>query len=120
MKMKAWEWAVWIALCIAPLAAAAAALGSLPDTIALHAGVHGVIDRYGSKYETLSIAAILGLPNLALMLVSWKAPALFAKGLVHGIDDPHNLRVLFLVLGMIETVIYAGVVLSFGRGVLAG
>ena len=37
MKMKAWEWAVWIALCIAPLAAAAAALGSLPDTIALHA-----------------------------------------------------------------------------------
>ena len=73
MKMKAWEWAVWIALCIAPLAAAAAALGSLPDTIALHAGVHGVIDRYGSKYETLHIAAILGLPNLALMLVSWKA-----------------------------------------------
>ena len=120
MKMRAWEWAVWIALCIAPLAAAAAALGSLPDTIALHAGVHGVIDRYGSKYETLSIAAILGLPNLALMLVSWKAPALFAKGTIHGVDSPRSARILFLVIGSIETIIAIGVVLSFGRGALAG
>ena len=86
MKMKAWEWAVWIALCIAPLAAAAAALGSLPDTIALHAGVHGVIDRYGSKY----------------------------------VDSPRNARILFLVIGSIETIIAIGVVLSFGRGALAG
>ena len=118
--MKAWEWAVWLALCIAPLAVAAASLGSLPDTVAMHVGPDGTIDRYGSKYELLRIAFLLALPNLLLMLASWKAEALFAKGLVHGIDDPHNLRVLFLVLGMIETVIYAGIVLSFVRGVLAG
>ena len=118
--MKAWEWAVWLALCITPLAVAAASLGSLPDTVAMHVGPDGTIDRYGSKYELLRIACLLALPNLLLMLASWKAEALFAKGLVHGIDDPHNLRVLFLVRGMIETVIYAGVVLSFGRGVLAG
>ena len=114
--MKAWQWAVWLALCIAPLAVAAASLG----TVAMHIGPDGTIDRYGSKYELLRIACLLALPSLLLMLASWKAEALFAKGLVHGIDDPHNLRVLFLVLGMIETVIYAGIVLSFGRGVLAG
>lgn len=79
-----------------------------------------MIDRYGSKYETLSIAAILGLPNLALMLVSWKAPALFAKGTIHGVDSPRNARILFLVIGSIETIIAIGVVLSFGRGALAG
>ena len=118
--MKAWEWAVWLALCIIPLAVAAASLGSLPDTVAMLVGPDGTIDRYGSKYELLRIACLLALPNLLLMLASWKAEALFAKGLVHGIDDPHNLRVLFLALGMIETVIYAGIVLSFGRGVLAG
>jgi len=54
------------------------------------------------------------------MLASWKAEALFAKGLVHGIDSPRNLRTLFLVLGMVDTVIYLGIMLSFGRGVLAG
>ena len=97
--MKAWEWAVWLALCIAPLAVAAASLGSLPDTVAMHVGPDGTIGRYGSKYELLRIACLLALPNLLLMLASWKAEALFAKGLVHGINDPHNLRVLFLVLG---------------------
>ena len=118
--MKAWEWAIWLALCIAPLAAAAAALWSLPDTIALHAGANGVIDRYGSKYETLRIAGFMALPNLILALVSWKADALFAKGFIHGVDGPRSARTLFLVLGMIETVILVGVMLSFGRGVLAG
>lgn len=118
--MKAWEWAVWLALCIAPFAVAAAALGSLPDTIAMHVGIDGTIDRYGSKYNLLPIAGLLALPNLALALVSWKAEALFARGLVHGIDSPRNLRTLFLVLGMIETVIYVGIVLSFGRGGLSG
>ena len=112
--MKAWEWAVWIALCLVPLAVAAASLGSLPDTVAMH------VDRYGSKYELLPIACLLALPNLLLMLASWKAEALFAKGLVHGIDSPRNLRTLFLVLGMVDTVIYLGIMLSFGRGVLAG
>ena len=118
--MKAWEWAVWIALCLVPLAVAAASLGSLPDTVAMHVGPDGTIDRYGSKYELLPIACLLALPNLLLMLASWKAEALFAKGLVHGIDSPRNLRTLFLVLGMVDTVIYLGIMLSFGRGVLAG
>ena len=56
--MKAWEWAVWLALCIAPLAVAAASLGSLPDTVAMHVGPDGTIDRYGSKYELLRIACL--------------------------------------------------------------
>lgn len=118
--MKAWQWTVWIALCIVPLAVAAASLGSLPDTVAPHVGPGGVIDRYGSKYEILRMAALLALPSLALMLASWKAEALFARGLVHGIDGPRNLRTLFLVLGTIDTVILSGIMLSFGRGVLAG
>ena len=54
------------------------------------------------------------------MLVSWKAPALFAKGTIHGVDSPRNARILFLVIGSIETIIAIGVVLSFGRGALAG
>ena len=41
--MKAWEWAVWIALCLVPLAVAAASLGSLPDTVAMHVGPDGTI-----------------------------------------------------------------------------
>ena len=40
--MKAWEWAVWLALCITPLAVAAASLGSLPDTVAMHVGPDAV------------------------------------------------------------------------------
>ena len=71
--MKAWEWAVWIALCLVPLAVAAASLRSLPDTVAMHVGPDGTIDRYGSKYELLPIACLLALPNLLLMLASWKA-----------------------------------------------
>lgn len=118
--MKAWEWAVWIALCLVPLAVATASLGSLPDTVAMHVGPDGTIDRYGSKYELLPIACFLALPNLLLMLASWKAEALIVRGLVHGIDSPRNLRTLFLVLGMVDTVIYLGIMLSFGRGVLAG
>ncbi|MEI3309005.1 MAG: DUF1648 domain-containing protein [Eggerthella lenta] len=110
-----------IALCIAPLAAAAAALGSLPDTIALHAGVHGVIDRYGSKYERCDIAAILGVfPTLLSCSSLGKRLRLFAKGTIHGVDSPRSARILFLVIGSIETIIAIGVVLSFGRGALAG
>lgn len=118
--MKIWGWLVWLALCIAPFAVAVASLGSLPDTIALHVGANGMIDRYGSKYELLNMAGLLTLPNLILAIASWKAEALFSKGLVHGIDNPRNLRTLFFVLGIIDTVIYIGITLSFGRGVLAG
>lgn len=114
--MKAWEWAIWLALCLIPFVVAAALLGSLPDTIVLHTGIDGTPDRYGSKDELLTIAGFLALPNLLLALVSWKADALFSKGLVHGVGSPRNARTLFLVIGIIETVIYVGIMLSFGRG----
>ena len=38
----------------------------------------------------------------------------------YGVDSPRNARILFLVIGSIETIIAIGVVLSFGRGALAG
>lgn len=113
--MKAWGWAVWLVLCIAPLAVAIASLGSLPDTVVMHIGLDGMPDRYGSKYELLQIAGFLALPDLILTLVSWKAEALFAKGFIHGIDSPQSARTLFLVIGVIETVIFVGIVLSFGH-----
>ena len=117
--MKAWQWTVWIALCIVPLAVAAASLGSLPDTVALHVGPGGVIDRYGSKYEILRMAALLAsLPRShARFLESGSALRERARPRHR---QPRNLRTLFLVLGTIDTVILSGIMLSFGRGVLAG
>ena len=90
-----------------------------PEPYPLHYAPDSFLHNFWAR-ELLPIACLLALPNLLLMLASWKAEALFAKGLVHGIDSPRNLRTLFLVLGMVDTVIYLGIMLSFGRGVLAG
>lgn len=50
---------ITLALAVTPSVFTAVRLRALPDTVAVHFGLDGVPDRYGSKYEALLLPAIL-------------------------------------------------------------
>lgn len=58
---------LWI-LTIFPLAITLVALPLLPDTIPAHYGIDGIVNRWGSKYETLIIGVVLPLILLSSRL----------------------------------------------------
>ena len=58
MKSKGYSLS-FLLLAAAPTVVTLLALGSLPDTIPAHYGADGLVDRMGSKYETLIIPLML-------------------------------------------------------------
>lgn len=110
--MKAREWIAWLALCAVPVAVGLAVLSILPDTIALHFGTGGTPDRYGSKYEMMPTAALMSLANIMLAAFYWKADALFASGLMHGVGNPKNGRKALMAAGIIVAVMNTIVIAS--------
>ena len=52
------------ALCLIALVSSIVALPYLPDSVPMHFGINGAVDRYGSKYEMLLLPAVLVLINV--------------------------------------------------------
>lgn len=65
-NIRFWRVAV-VLLMLIPLLEVLILLPSLPDTIAVHWGVSGTPDRYGSRYELLIPAAIVILVGSLLL-----------------------------------------------------
>ena len=59
---------IWL-LITAPAAYLAIVWNTVPDTVPLHANLKGVVDRYGSKNELISMTLILMLVNAAVYLL---------------------------------------------------
>lgn len=85
---------IWAILMIAPLAITAAGiLFFLPDVVPMHYGPNG-IDRYGSRYEMLIVGALLSGGNALFGFMAVHAEGMIRKGFVHGVDDPHIVRLI--------------------------
>ena len=99
--MKPREWLGWIALVLLPLAIDFAMLAALPlpDTMAMHFGLDGAPDRWGSKFELLIVGGIMSGANLLMALMYWKIEALFAMGLVNGIKTVRGVRIVLWAMG---------------------
>ncbi|MEG2747222.1 MAG: DUF1648 domain-containing protein [Gordonibacter sp.] len=83
------------ALAVLPLATTGlAVLFVLPDTIPLHAGVHG-IDSVGSKYGAFNVAFIMAGSCSLLAIMYTFMDKLAALGFVHG-TDAHGGRICLL------------------------
>lgn len=108
--MKAREWLGWIALILFPLALAFILLSALPlpDVIAVHFGLDGTPNRWGSKYELLLVGGIMGSANLLIAIMYWKIEVLFALGLVNGIRTIRGARLFLWGTGIFVTAVAAG------------
>ena len=108
--MKPREWLGWIGLVLLPLAVDFAMFAALPlpDTMAMHFGLDGTPDRWGSKYELLVIGGIMSGANLLMALMYWKIEALFAMGLVNGVKTIRGARIVLWVTGAFIVVLTVG------------
>jgi uncharacterized membrane protein len=59
---------IWLFI-IAPTAYLAIVWNTVPDTVPLHANLKGVVDRYGSKNELITMTLILTVVNLLFYLL---------------------------------------------------
>lgn len=59
---------IWLFI-IAPAGYLAIVWNTIPETVALHANLNGVVDRYGSKNELITITLILTCVNVAVYLL---------------------------------------------------
>src|SRR5258705_12810440 len=59
---------IWLFI-IAPIAYLAIVWNTVPDTVPLHANLKGVVDRYGSKNELITMTLILTVVNLLFYLL---------------------------------------------------
>lgn len=74
-KLGAGLMAVFGALTLLPLVVTAVSMAFLPDTIPVHYGVEGTVDRWGSKYECFIFPVITFVMGGLLLLCSWLTPA---------------------------------------------
>lgn len=76
---------VLIILTLLPLAACAVFAFILPDTVPLHIGFDGTVNRWGSKWELLAVMGIASLVcNGVFTLCYVYAPQLKSMGLLNG------------------------------------
>ena len=68
------------ALTLLPLVVTAVSMAFLPDTIPVHYGVEGTVDRWGSKYECFIFPVITFVMGGLLLLCSWLIPCVKAEG----------------------------------------
>lgn len=68
------------ALTLLPLVVTAVSMAFLPDTIPVHYGVEGTVDRWGSKYECFIFPVITFVMGGLLLLCSWLTPCVKAEG----------------------------------------
>ena len=108
--MKPREWLGWIGLVLLPLAVDFAMLAALPlpDTMAMHFGLDGTPDRWGSKFELLIVGGIMSGANLLMALMYWKIEALFAMGLVNGIKTVRGARIVLWAMGALIVALTVG------------
>lgn len=79
-KLGAGLMAVCGALTLLPLVVTAVSMAFLPDTIPVHYGVEGTVDRWGSKYECFIFPVITFVMGGLLLLCSWLTPCVKAEG----------------------------------------
>ena len=80
----------------------------LPDTMAMHFGLDGAPDRWGSKFELLIVGGIMSGANLLMALMYWKIEALFAMGLVNGIKTVRGARIVLWAMGALIVALTVG------------
>jgi hypothetical protein len=76
----------------------------LPDTVALHFGLDGVVDRYGSKFETFVLGGLCTGFNLLLTFIFYKAEKAMQLGLVHGTNVRGSRICLFIGIIVLDLV----------------
>ena len=59
---------IWLFI-IAPAGYLAMVWNTIPETVPLHAGLNGAVDRYGSKNELITLTLILTGVNIAVYLL---------------------------------------------------
>lgn len=79
-KLGAGLMAVCGALTLLPLVVTAVSMAFLPDTIPVHYGVEGTVDRWGSKYECFIFPVITFVTGGLILLSGWLAPRAKAEG----------------------------------------
>ena len=76
--------------------------------MAMHFGLDGAPDRWGSKFELLIVGGIMSGANLLMALMYWKIEALFAMGLVNGIKTVRGARIVLWAMGALIVALTVG------------
>lgn len=106
-----------VVLAILPVAACSIAAFILPETVPLHIGIDGTVDRWGSKWELLIVLIVASVFCNALCAVCYVfAPQLRSMGLLSAPKDNDVGIARWMLLGMavFVDVVFIGITIWFG------